>query len=367
MEPSKKKHVLRRKRYIIPLVILALIIIGRVMLPYILKDRVNRTLNNIPGYMGHVDDIDVALYRGAYVIKGLILRKRSAQTDTPILDFPKNDISIEWKSLFKGKIVSEVILHGPKFNYIFEDQETEPVEGEAKVDDWTKALTDLVPIDINHLNVHNGTASFVKLSENPDINMFLENIDLDATNLSNVVNEEETLPSNLYAKAVSIGGGDVTLHGNLNLLKKIPDMDIEFSLERADVTALNDLSENYVGVDFESGTFELYSEVAIADGFLKGYLKPMFIDTKILGEEEDKNFFGKIWEGFVGAVKWLFENKGTDTLATRAPIEGDLNKVETSTWDTVLNIFKNAWIKAFSGDVDEDINYDDAVQEAQNE
>jgi hypothetical protein len=144
-------------------------------------------------------------------------------------------------------------------------------------------------------------------------------------------------------------------------------MDMEFSLERADVTALNDLAENYVGVDFESGTFELYSEIAIADGYLKGYLKPMFINTKILGKEEDKSFFGKIWEGFVGAVKWLFENKGTDTLATRAPIEGDLNKVETSTWSTVLNIIKNAWIKAFSGEVDEDIEYEDAARAAQND
>lgn len=367
MATSKKKHKIRRKRYIIPLVILALLILGRIMLPYFLKRSVNRTLNEIPGYMGHVEDIDVALYRGAYVIKGLILRKTSAKTDTPMLDFPKSDISIEWKSLFKGKIVSEVILHGPKFNYIFEDQETEPVEGEADVEDWTKALTDLVPIDINHFNVHNGTANFVRLTEDPDINMFLENIDLDATNLSNVVNEEKTLPSNLYAKAISIGGGDVTLHGNLNLLKKIPDMDMEFSLERADVTALNDLSENYLGVDFESGTFELYSEVAIADGFLKGYLKPMFIDTKILGKEEDSSFFGKIWEGFVGAVKWLFENKGTGTLATIAPIEGDLNDVETSTWSTVINIFKNAWIKAFSGEVDENIEYEDAARQAQNE
>ncbi|MCM4161089.1 DUF748 domain-containing protein [Antarcticibacterium flavum] len=367
MANSKKKHAVRKKRYIIPLTILALVIIGRLMLPYFLKNYVNKTLNEIPGYMGHVEDIDVALYRGAYVIKGLKLRKRSARTDTPMLDFPKNDISIEWKSLFKGKIVSEVILHGPKFNYIFEDQETEPVEGEADVDDWTKALTDLVPIDINHFNVHNGTANFVRLAKDPQIDMFLENIDLDATNLSNVVNEEKTLPSNLYARANSMGGGNVTLQGNLNLLKKIPDMDIEFSLKKANVTALNDLSENYIGVDFESGTFELYSEFAIADGYLKGYLKPMFIDTKILGKEEDRSFLGKIWEGFVGAVKWLFENKGTGTLATRAPIEGDLNNVDTSTWATVLNIFKNAWIKAFTGDIDEDINYEDAAQEAQNE
>ncbi|UJH91171.1 DUF748 domain-containing protein [Antarcticibacterium sp. 1MA-6-2] len=362
MSTEKKKHKVRRKRFIIPLTILVVLIIARLLLPYFLKKYVNKTLDNIPGYMGHVEDIDVALYRGAYVIDGLILRKLSAQTDTPVLDFEKSDISIEWKSLFKGKVVSEIILHNPKFNYIFEDQQKEPVEGEPDVDDWTDALTSLVPIDINHLNVHNGTANFVQLSASPEISMFLEQINLDATNLSNVVNEEEVLPSNLYAKAISIGGGDVTISGNLNLLKEIPDMDIEASIRKADVTKLNDLIKNFAGVDFESGTFELYSEIAIADGYIKGYLKPMFINTKILGKEEDENFFGKLWEGFVGALKFVFKNQSTDTLATRAPIEGDLNKPDTSIWTTVLNIFKNAWIEAFRGQVDKDIEFEDAAK-----
>lgn len=139
-------------------------------------------------------------------------------------------------------------------------------------------------------------------------------------------------------------------------------MDLEFSLENADVTALNDLAENYVGVDFESGTFELFIEAAIADGYLKGYLKPMFINTKLLGEENEGGFFEKLWEGFVGALKFLFKNQGTDTLATRAPFEGDLNQVDTGIWTTVLNIFKNAWIEAFSGKIDEDIEYEDAAR-----
>lgn len=364
MATSHKKKRIWKKRYLLPLIILILLIIARLLLPYFLKRSVNNTLNDIPGYVGHVDDIDVALYRGAYVIKGLILRKTSSITEEPMLNLPKADISIEWKSLFKGEIVSELILHNPVYNFIYEVQNEEPKEGEPDVDDWTEALKDLVPIEINHFTVHNGTANFVQLSQDPDINIFLEQIELDATNLSNVVNEDETLPSNLYAKAVSIGGGDVTITGNLNLLKEIPDMDVEFSLERAEVTALNDLITNFVGVDFESGTFELYSEIAIADGFLKGYIKPMFINTKILGEEEDKSFFGKIWEGFVGAVKWLFENQGTDTLATRAPIEGDLNNVDTSAWTTFLNVVKNAWIQAFSGEIDEDIEFEDAAIES---
>ncbi|HER40198.1 MAG TPA: hypothetical protein ENO10_03165, partial [Salinimicrobium catena] len=56
--------------------------------------------------------------------------------------------------------------------------------------------------------------------------------------------------------------------------------------------------------------------------------------------------------------------QGTDTLATKVPLEGDLNNVDTGVFSTVLNIFKNAWIKAFTTDVDEDINYKEAVEES---
>lgn len=365
MAEKKKRKIFLKKRYRFPLLILLILIIARILLPFFLERYVNKTLNSIPGYTGHVEDIDVALYRGAYVIEGLILQKENAKTSTPLLDFPENDISIEWKSLLDGRIVSEVEMYDPKFNYVFETQKKETPEGKPDTDDWTRALKDLVPIQINHLRVHNGRTNFVQLSADPNIDMFFKNIELQATNLSNVVNKEKALPSHLNATAISMGDGNVSLKGNMNLLKEIPDMDINFSLEKADVTALNSITRKYAGVDFEKGTFELYTEFAIANGYLKGYLKPMFINTTLIGKE-DQGFFEKLWEGFVGVLKFVFKNQGTDTLATKAPLEGNLNQVESELIPTILNIFKNAWIKAFSEDVDENINYRDAVEESKN-
>ena len=159
--------------------------------------------------------------------------------------------------------------------------------------------------------------------------MFMQKINLQATNLSNVVNTEKKLPSNIKATAVSIGSGNVHLNGNLNLLKEIPDMDLDFSLEKANATGINDLTRQYAGVDFESGTFELYSEVAINDAYMKGYIKPMFINTKLIGKNDEGGLLKKLWEGFVGVFKFILKNQGTDTLATKVPIEGDLNNVKS--------------------------------------
>src|SRR5690606_32950643 len=123
--------------------IILLLIAFRLYLPTLVKDYVNKVLAEIPGYYGQVDDIDIALIRGAYVINGMYLSKGTAESQIPFLNFPKSDISIEWKSLFKGKIVSEIIMTGPEVIYVFEDQEKTPAEDEPDVDDWTKALTDI--------------------------------------------------------------------------------------------------------------------------------------------------------------------------------------------------------------------------------
>ncbi|MRT17491.1 DUF748 domain-containing protein [Vitellibacter sp. q18] len=361
MSDIKKRRGFKKKRYTIPIIILILLIAFRLYLPTLVKNNINKILADIPGYYGQVEDIDIALIRGAYVINGMYLNKGTAESQIPFLNFPKSDISIEWKSLFKGKIVSEIIMTSPEVIYVFEDQKEE--SGDADVDDWTKALTDIVPIDINHFEVHDGRLAFVQLSADPNIDLQINQLNLTADNLRNVVEKERILPSPIRASGVSIGQGKVSLEGNMNLVKEIPDMDLSFSLENADVTALNDFTNYYAGLDFDRGSFGVYSEVAIADGHLIGYVKPLLTNTKLIGEGD--NFLEVLWEGFVGLFKFILKNQGTDTLATKVPIEGDLNNVEAGVWPTVLNIFKNAWIKAFQGEVDNEINYKDAFKEGE--
>ncbi len=361
MADLKNRRGFKKKRYIIPIIIILLLIAFRLYLPTLVKDYVNKVLADIPGYYGQVDDIDIALVRGAYVINGMYLNKGTAESQIPFLNFPRTDISIEWKSLFNGKIVSEIIMESPEVIYVFEDQKEQ--SGDAGVDDWTKALTDLVPIDINHLEIHNGTLAFMQLSAQPAIDLQINQLQLTADNLRNVVEKERILPSPIRASGVSIGNGKVALEGNMNLIKEIPDMDLSFSLENAEATALNDFTKYYAGLDFDKGTFGIYSEVAIADGHLVGYVKPLLTNTTLIGE--DDNFLEVLWEGFVGLFKFILKNQGTDTLATKVPFEGDLNNVEAGVWPTVFNIFENAWIQAFKGEVDNEIDYKDAFKEGE--
>ena len=86
--------------------LLVLLIVARLLLPYFVLRYVNKTLADMGSYTGHVDDIDIQLIRGAYQIDGLRIRKVNGKIKEPFLYMPKTDLSIEWKSLFKGKLVS---------------------------------------------------------------------------------------------------------------------------------------------------------------------------------------------------------------------------------------------------------------------
>ncbi|GMN04665.1 DUF748 domain-containing protein [Croceitalea sp. MTPC5] len=358
-----KKKVYRRKRYIIPLTLIALLVMFRLFLPLLAKNYINGVLADIPGYHGSIKDIDIALIRGAYVIDSLTLNRVEALSEVPFLSIPKADISIEWKSLFKGKIVSELFLTSPEFIYVFEDQQKAGTDPEF--DDWTKALTDIVPIAINKLVITDGKAAFVQLNADPNIDLHFNDLHLNATNLRNVVQKELKLPSDIDATATSIGQGKVKLNGKMDLVKKIPDMDISFSLEDASAVALNDFTKHYAKVDFDSGDFNLYSEVAIADGYLTGYVKPLLKDAKLIGEGD--GFLSVLWEGFVGFFKFILKNKGNNTLATNVPLEGDLNNVQGKVWPTIFNTIKNGWVKAFDSKLDENIDFEDAIDSKENQ
>ncbi|WP_299105030.1 DUF748 domain-containing protein [uncultured Winogradskyella sp.] len=356
---TKSRKFYNKKRYRIPLIVIVSLIGLRLYLPFYVKSEVNKVLAELPGYYGKVEGIDISLLRGAYVIKGLYLNKVNAKTEVPFLNFPQTDISIEWKSLLKGEIVSEIIMNNPEVIYVMEDQQT---DGETpNSNDWTKALTDLVPIDLNNFEIHNGKIAFVELQANPNIDLHFNQLELYAKNLRNVSSYDRTLPSPIHATATSIGNGNITFNGNINLIKEVPDMNIEFGLKKASVTSLNPFTKHYAGIDFESGTFELFSEIAIADGYMKGYMKPLVTDSKLISKED--SFLSVLWEGFVGFFKFILKNQSTDTLATKIPIEGNLNNVEAGILPGVINIFENAWIKAFKGAVDDEIEYEDAFKE----
>ena len=78
------------------LLVLIMVLLGvRLALPGIIRAQVNERLGQMPAYSGSVADIDVALWRGAYVLKDLSLVKRGAQIPVLFVTVPRMEVALD--------------------------------------------------------------------------------------------------------------------------------------------------------------------------------------------------------------------------------------------------------------------------------
>lgn len=350
-----------KKRYLgygLVALILLLVIGGRIYLPYWLKDYVNRTLDSIDGYSGSVADIDINLYRGAYVIHDMVIDKTKGSKKVPFLTVVAMDLSVEWRALFDGAVVAEVMLDKPVLHFVAATSGAGNGSQTGAEVDWTEPLKKLLPIRINRFIASDGLVYFHDFSTKPQVDLNLRQVELSLTNISNTTDTATALPSTLTATAVSLGDGRLEVTAKLNLLREIPDIDLNLKFENVKLPALNDFLQAYAKVDAETGTFFLYSEVVVKKGQLSGYVKPILTNITLADWGEGKgSLLQNIWETIVGTVAELFENQPKDQLATKIPLTGDLNQPETAIIPTIWNIFRNAFVQAFSKNTDGTIRF----------
>ncbi len=239
-----------------------------------------------------------------------------------------------------------------------------PPSGETQLGeevDWTEPLKEIMAFEINRMAIHDGEIHYLEYGSKPEIDLFLDSVEMELKNISNVEDKENPLPSPFKGRATSIGNGRMDITANLNILKQTPDFDFSMNYEGADVVAFNDFTKTYAKIDLERGDISIFSEMAAKDGNLTGYVKPIVNNIKVIDFSEDKhNPIGLIWEGVVGIVLEVFENQGKDQFATKVPLKGKLDEPGVSVLPSVFNIFKNAFFGAFKKETDGSVDFGDA-------
>lgn len=340
-----------------------LLIVARLLLPYFVLRYVNKTLADMGGYTGHVEDIDIQLIRGAYQIDELRVRKVNGKIKEPFLFIPKTDLSVEWKSLFKGRLVSEVECYQPELNFAFSSNESSSQTG-AEVD-WTAYLKKLLPININRFAVIDGTINLTSLITQPRADLSLKQFQGEIRNIRNVEDKNKNLPSPVVASANVPGyGGNMDFNANMNLLKIVPDFDYNLRFNELQLVKLNPLAREYANLDFERGTVSVYSEMAMMNSKLNGYVKPLTKGMKIFKLNENKGrSIGQFFTELVAqAGTAVLKNQRHDQVATRIPLNGTIENIETAVWPTVFGVLRNAYVKAFRGEFDNNITFQDALK-----
>src|SRR5204863_4777950 len=110
------------------------------------------------------------LIRGAYQLENLYINKVDSVTNQQTSFFHTEviDLSIEWRALFHGSLVGELVFQRPWLR--FTKDKTDPAKVQKDTADFRVMLHKFMPLRINRFEVNQGTIEYRDSTSNPVVN-----------------------------------------------------------------------------------------------------------------------------------------------------------------------------------------------------
>lgn len=338
------------RRFGLLLLALALIAgVGRALLPWAVRDYVNRTVDRNPLYKGRIGEVRIHLWRGAYSIQDVRISKTAGNIPVPFFAARRVDFAIEWKALLHGKLVGRVLMDQPELNFV--DAPGEEADQTGAEGPWLQMIRDLFPFKINTTTIRDGSIHFRAYHGEKPMDVYLSRVEGSIDNLTNIRDETNPLVSTVQGAGLVMDQAKFEYKMTLDPFSYRPTFHMAMRILGLDVTRINDLALTYGKFDFERGWFDLVVESDAKEGQLTGYIKPLFRNLKVFSLTEDikeQNPLRVFWQALVGAVTTVFKNQPRDQFGTLIPFSGDLSG--TTTTDilaTVGNVLRNAFVRAY--------------------
>lgn len=333
------------------LLIIVLLVVARVALPYVVRHYLNSHMDRMGDYHGHLADVDIHLWRGAYSIDALTITKVSGKVPVPLLDAPRTDIELSWRALAHGVLRGKIKFFRPVLNFVDGGGKGDSQSGKGV--DWRDKLKLLTPIRLDEVSVVNGTIAFKNFVSSPRVDLKMTDVNGTATNLTNVEQHGGSRVATMHATAKILGQAPLETHAQFDPLQQQGDFKVDLRVSDIDLTKANPLARAYAGLDLASGKGDFTMQLEAHDGQLKGYAKPLFHNLKIFSWQQDvkqdrKNPLQLAWEAVAQGVTSIFKNHTKDQFATRIPISGHVDDKKLGTFKAILNILHNAFVKAYS-------------------
>jgi hypothetical protein len=202
-----------------------------------------------------------------------------------------------------------------------------------------------VDIKVRELFITKSVFAYTDQTSNPNYRVFINDTDLRITNLAN---HQEQGRADLTLHGEFMGSGDTQAEGNFLASQHGPDFNLKVQIQNTDLPSMNDIFRAYGRFDVAAGKFSVYSEVAIKDGNINGYVKPMFSNVEVYDYQKDKSkpVLHQAKELVIGGAAHLFKNSRTRQVASDVDLTGKLSSPQTSTWQAIGQVLRNAFLKA---------------------
>jgi uncharacterized protein involved in outer membrane biogenesis len=243
---------LARRTVIVVLAIVALLVVARLVLPYVVKDYLNRRMDRMGDYHGHVADVDIHLWRGAYSLGDLRIEKVDGKLPVPFFSAATTDIAVSWRALTHGTVRARVEFDHASLNFV-DGGDKAPSQAGTGVD-WRRQLEGLVPIRLDEVKVHDSQVTFHNFVSHPKVDMKMTDVEATAVNLSNASRSQGRRPADLDATAKVLGNAPLMLKANFDPLdERLRDFTLALRIRDIQLQRLNDLARAYARLDFAGG------------------------------------------------------------------------------------------------------------------
>ena len=356
--PAPHPHPRRRLILRTAVGLVILLVIVRLLLPWLLARAINDRLGALPAHQGVVGDVDLQLFRGAYRIHGLSIRQRGEHGE-PLISVRTVDFSLAWRELFRGRVVSDIVLDAPILRLTRSPAITPAPPGEkpptTNDPGWRALIEDLFPIEITELVIRDGSLDYSDPDRDPPLAIGIAEVGARIEGLANrTPPEDEPSPARGELAAVVKGGGGISIQARGFPLADPPVFEADAELDAIPLVSINPLLRSALGVDVSDGTLHLALEVHAAGGLYEGYVKPLIRGARFtdIGHEPGAGAAKTLWETLVAGAAMLLTNDNTENIGSRVPFAGQFGQTRVDAWDAFVGLLRNAFVRALREGVD---------------
>lgn len=199
--------------------IILLIFVVSFFLDSMVRTRVMAQMNsNLVGYHTNLSRAHVQLLNGSLTLFGLIVIQ-DTHPKPPVADIPKMGFHIQWREIFSGRVVADLLLTHPHVHINLIQLRAEKASSIPLTEKgWQDAIQAVYPFKINLFRIRDG--EFTYIDTDPERPLHLTDLSFRADNIRNIHYRDQEYPSPFHAESVVFEKGRMTIDGKGNFLEK---------------------------------------------------------------------------------------------------------------------------------------------------
>lgn len=337
------KGTWKKKRFIIPLILIVFFITVRIVLGPVLLSVINKegkTKN--PQIEGRAGGLDLAILRGRVHLENVSAKLKKDGREF----FRADDILLDlaWTKLLRGEVSFDVLVND------FDLKVKKDLLGALKKlpkpskEEKEKREREGLPVTISKITIKDSKISFPGY---PGLaNQKVLSVD-DIEGIIRNISGEKGSPLSTYKIEASLGAkNNVSATGSFDTSADPVRWDLNGKLIKFNLPSLNKLLTKELPANYKKGTLDVYSEVKSENGKIYGYVKPFMNDVEMMGNKQEwkgpKHFFIELLGSLTNTV---LENSKKKSVATRVPFIYQNGAFSVETGEAIADAIKHGLLE----------------------